>query len=172
MFFLYLCSLSTWHCWNQPSIRNGCFVVQWNRQKNVGQWNLSLERDIKWFKQVLMAEFISVSTTQWRHKIAELPSSLVRWSSWWTCPWRSAASRFWILRWFRPCKPQRASRRLPALSLVSAQALRDSQVYRIWNGLSSQLASIFHQCPYLLEMAIDKWNLIWEVSAWNYYNKC
>ena len=36
--FLYLCSLSTWHCWIQASIRNCCFVVQWNRQKNTSIW--------------------------------------------------------------------------------------------------------------------------------------
>ena len=35
MFFLYVCSLSTWHCWNQASILNCCFVVQWNRRKKL-----------------------------------------------------------------------------------------------------------------------------------------
>ena len=28
MFFLYLCSLSTWHCWNRASMPNCCFVGQ------------------------------------------------------------------------------------------------------------------------------------------------
>ena len=32
MFFLYFCSLSTWHCWNQASKRNCCFVVQAEKQ--------------------------------------------------------------------------------------------------------------------------------------------
>ena len=33
MFFIYLCSLSAWHCWKQASIWFCCFAVQWNRQK-------------------------------------------------------------------------------------------------------------------------------------------
>ena len=40
--FLYLCSLSTWHCWIQASIRNCCFVVQWNRQKNTSIWIIGM----------------------------------------------------------------------------------------------------------------------------------
>ena len=34
-YYLYLCSLSIWDCWNQSSIRNCCFEVQWNRKKNL-----------------------------------------------------------------------------------------------------------------------------------------
>ena len=33
--FLYFCSVFAWHCWNQESIRNCCFVVQWKRQINL-----------------------------------------------------------------------------------------------------------------------------------------
>ena len=61
----YLCSLSTWHCWNQASIRNCCFVVQWNRQKDLSGLNAffvnvvnRFERKIAVFK---LFEMIPVS---------------------------------------------------------------------------------------------------------------
>ena len=42
MMFLWICSLSTRHCWNQASIRNCCFLVHWDRHKKgfrpLGSW--------------------------------------------------------------------------------------------------------------------------------------